>query len=173
MLTSFKSPTCCRLLIITVTILQGAIAAGDEPMPVKNAYTSEKDIRQGRLFVNGYCSRCHGKDATGEKGPNLTIGRFRHGSTDEALFKNIQNGIRGTGMPALPLRDIPTWQVIAFLRAKQNETAAPPPDGDAAKGRELFVHHKCNACHWAQGSGGRLGPDLGQWRGSAEFFRRA
>jgi putative heme-binding domain-containing protein len=76
-------------------------------------------------------------------------------------------------MPALPLRDIPIWQIIAFLRSKQNESNFERPDGVVEQGRRLFVQHKCDSCHWTRRSGGRLGPDLSQWRGDMEFFRRA
>jgi putative heme-binding domain-containing protein len=163
----------CPLLLGAVLAAIDRIAVGEEPAAVKNAHTSEKDIRQGHLFVNGYCSRCHGKDAAGAKGPNLTSGRFRHGGSDEAIFHNIRNGIRSTGMPGFPGDDTSIWRMISFLRWKQNENQPEPPVGDAVNGKQLFVHHKCDTCHWTRNSGGRLGPDLSQWRGSGEFFRRA
>lgn len=169
---AFALSGCLALLGAAPEVIVCVVEA-DEPAPVKTTYTSEKDLRQGRLFVNGYCSRCHGKEATGGKGPNLTSGRFRHGSSDEAIFRNIQNGIRGTGMPGFPGDDAVIWQMICFLRSKQNEGKSEAPVGDVEQGRQLFAQHKCDTCHWTGKSGGRLAQDLSRWRGSAEFFRRA
>ena len=56
-------------------------------------------IRQGNINLNIFCSRCHGKDGRGGKGPDLTDGVFRHAQTDREIIDLIANGIPGTGMP--------------------------------------------------------------------------
>jgi putative heme-binding domain-containing protein len=169
--------TAIRFWLIGLTLACGrAELAMAQPLdPAKNPYTSEKDIRQGRLAFNGFCSRCHGMDAKGAKGPNLTTGRFRHGSTDAAILANIKNGIRGTGMPGFPVDDEFLWPIVGFLRAAQKAAAAPAEQAPAnrQRGRELFVELKCSSCHWTGGDGGRRGPDLSRWRGDEQFFHRA
>ena len=56
-----------------------------------------------RLFVAN-CSTCHGADAKGARGPDLTSGALRHGSSVTEIAKNIVDGIPGTGMPAFANR---------------------------------------------------------------------
>jgi len=162
------------LLAIALTaVLLGTGA--EERAPLRGRSTSEKDIRRGQLLVNVFCGRCHGRDGGGAKGPDLTSGRLPHGNDDDAIRANIKNGIPGTGMPAFPFDEDTLWQLISFLRSREQERKDLPREdaGDPERGKVLFVQHKCDTCHWTGRSGGRLGPDLSRWRGSAEFFRRA
>ncbi|MGE0759362.1 MAG: c-type cytochrome [Pirellulaceae bacterium] len=165
---------CWSYAVVMAVTLPMARVRSDEPATRKNPYTTDKDIRQGRLTVNGVCVRCHGKDGQGGKGPDLTTGRFRHGSTDEALFQNIKNGIRGTGMPGLPIEEeYFIWQIVSYLRSRQSSPDREQPTGNQDRGRQLFAQHHCDNCHWSNGGGGRLGPDLSKWRGTFNFFQRA
>lgn len=45
------------------------------------------------------CAMCHGSDAKGGIGPDLTAAEYVHGKTPEAVTKSISGGIGG-GMPA-------------------------------------------------------------------------
>ena len=104
-----------------------------------NRYDSIQDIAQGRQLVLAYCSRCHGKDATGGKGPDLTRGMFRHGASDEALFRNIRDGIPRTGMPGTLLPDDWAGQIISFIRS----WSSPPTEkltltGNTRNGEQFF-----------------------------------
>ena len=49
----------------------------------------------------------------------------------------------------------------AWLQA-QAQPAAPPAAGRQARGREVFLSNRCDACHSVRGTGepGKLGPDL-------------
>jgi len=96
-------------------------------------------------------------NAEGGRGPSLAQGVFYRGSSDEALLKNISDGIEGTEMPGLFYSPDRLWQVIAYLRSLAPSEKAP---GDPAHGATLFKEKGCTGCHRVAGQGGRMGPDL-------------
>ena len=69
-----------------------------------------------RLFKAMNCAGCHGYDATGGMGPDLTDKYWRYGGTPGALYRSIFEG-RPQGMPswgtALPPQEI--WKIVAYL----------------------------------------------------------
>ncbi|MCU1328784.1 MAG: putative heme-binding protein, partial [Bryobacterales bacterium] len=117
-------------------------------------------LAEGQALFAANCSTCHGWDAKGGRGPDLTSGTWRHGSTPEQISRNIHDGIAGTGMPAFPLKEkqpelIAEW-LIAQVRGSDEKAT-----GDAAAGKTLFFGAgKCSDCHSIQGSGGGFAPDL-------------
>ena len=137
----------------------------------ENPFTSTEDVAAGQTSFQSRCASCHGFDATGNRGPDLTRGVFRHGSSDRALFLNILNGISGTGMPSVRLSDKEMWQIVAYVRSLSR--GGGPVEGDAAAGRQVYDRSACVRCHWIDGQGGRLGPDLTAvgWRRSAVHLR--
>ena len=48
----------------------------------QNPYTRAEDIQEGRRFFELDCASCHGGDARGGRGPDLTRGTFRHATDD-------------------------------------------------------------------------------------------
>jgi putative heme-binding domain-containing protein len=145
------------LLTLAMVSLAGTLAA---QQPVKNPLEGNADaIRAGMGLFRGRCGDCHGIDARGVRGPDITQ-IWASGRTDEGLFKTIKEGIAGTEMPANPrISDHEAWQILAYLRT----IAAPAPTtasrGDAANGQRIF-QVSCAGCHRINGAGGRLGPDL-------------
>jgi len=121
-------------------------------------------VAAGRVLYQQTCQACHGSDATGDRGPALATGNFRHGSADGDLFHNVQTGIAGTEMPAfsaLPANSV--WQIIAYLRSLNARTGGlyETAPGDAAAGEQTFLGKAgCSACHEVNGRGGIVGPDL-------------
>lgn len=85
-----------------------------------NPYTGDpKAIQEGRnLFVKMNCAGCHGYDAKGGMGPNLTDGYWRYRGVPVAIFSSIYEG-RPQGMPAwnpaLPPQDI--WKIVAYIES--------------------------------------------------------
>jgi len=130
------------------------------------------------------CAGCHGPDAHGYLGPDLT-GFWAAGGTDDRMFDTVRRGVPGTEMiGADPQRvlDKEIWQMLAYIRTLSAVPAAPPT-GDAANGERIF-RANCNGCHRVNGRGGVLGPDLSRIgsarpraglqskiRGSADFIR--
>ena len=64
---------------------------------------SESDVAAGKSLFQKSCTACHGGNAQGGRGPDLTSGRWRSGGSDAELTPNIIRGIPGTEMPAFPM----------------------------------------------------------------------
>ena len=135
---------------------------------------SVKAAKAGEYGFRINCALCHGLGARGGgRGPDLTIARKRHGSTDAELFQTISNGIPGTAMPAngtngqgVGMTDEEIWEIITYIRSVEVKAPAKPI-GDAARGQQLFFGDaNCSSCHMVHGKGGRIGPDLSGVGGS-------
>ena len=118
-------------------------------------------IKEGASLFRANCSPCHGLNAHGGgRGPDLTSGRWTHGSSDAEIFRTISQGVPGTQMPANGFEDSETWAIIAYLRSLA-PSRQPKMPGDAAKGEKLFTGAAgCSTCHMVNGRGGLLGPEL-------------
>jgi cytochrome c oxidase cbb3-type subunit 3 len=118
-------------------------------------------IREGASLFRSNCSPCHGPNAQGGgRGPDLTSGRWVHGSSDAAIFATITHGVPGTEMPANIFEDSETWAIIAYVRSLAPAKSATV-SGDRIKGEKVFAETAgCSTCHMVQGRGGLLGPDL-------------
>jgi putative heme-binding domain-containing protein len=141
-------------------VLQDRPARADARV-AKNPLLGNADaVRDGATKFRSRCAGCHGPDARGYIGPDIT-GLSAAGYSDERLFGIVRRGIPGTDMtPADPLRvsDKEIWQTLAYVA-----TLTPAPSaaagGDAQNGERLFRTH-CSTCHMVNGRGGQLGPDL-------------
>jgi len=145
-----------RFLLPFVSL--SAMALG-QAVELTNPRTSPEDVAAGAKTFRSHCATCHGIRGEGGLGPALASGRFFHGSTDDALLRNISNGIPGTEMPGLFYSPDRVWQIVAFIRSL-NQNARREVPGDIAAGSALFQSKGCVRCHRVQGEGGRLGPDL-------------
>jgi len=121
-------------------------------------------IDAGKNIYRGRCGVCHGIDAKGYRGSDLTSGDWAHGGSDAELFKTISNGVAGTEMPAHPnMSADEVWAVIAYLRTLASPGGPAPERGDAARGEAAFWAKdkgNCGQCHMVGARGGRLGPNL-------------
>lgn len=126
-----------------------------------NPYTSADDIGSGKRVYRVHCASCHGADGRGGRGADLASGELYHGATDADLYRNIQDGIPGTEMPANWLDPKRIWQVMAFVRSLSGTESSSPVRGDASRGQELFRGKGgCLQCHRVGREGGFAGPDL-------------
>jgi putative heme-binding domain-containing protein len=142
------------------TVILPVASAQEKSGAPQSSNTKAATIKEGASLFRGNCSPCHGLNARGGgRGPDLTSGRWTHGSSDAQIFRTISQGVPGTDMPANGFEDSEIWAIIAYLRS-----LAPPKQaavaGDPAKGRKIFETVGCATCHMVNGSGGRLGPDL-------------
>src|SRR5579859_224457 len=112
------------------------------------------DISAGQKLFQKSCTSCHGENGKGGRGPDLTTGQWRWGGSDDALLKNILQGIPGTQMPAFPMAAADGEQIVTYLRSLKSNAPEEKPRGDAAAGRALFFGSaKCSRCHMFNGRG--------------------
>ena len=168
-----------------VATAQDRSAPRAEQRPAKNPFEGNPQaISNGGAMFRTRCAGCHGPDARGYLGPDLTA-FWAAGGTDDRMFDIVRRGVPGTEMtPADPLRvlDKDIWQVLAYVRT----LSGVPTDastGDARNGEQVF-RANCSSCHRVNGRGGQLGPDLSRigsgrpragllrkLRGSSDFIR--
>jgi putative heme-binding domain-containing protein len=148
------------LMALALSLAVGGAALRAQDPPARNPLEGDPQaIRAGMGLFRGRCADCHGMDATGVRGPDITQA-WALGRTDDGLFKTIKNGVPGTEMPAQPrMFDHEIWQVLAYLRTIAAAAPHDPPRGDAANGERIF-RTLCIGCHRVGREGGRLGPDL-------------
>lgn len=153
-----------RVLALILTFGGVLIAQDREPRsdthpPGGNPHLkNEASIRAGMMQYRMRCGECHGLDAKGYRGPDLTVA-IAGAMNDERLFQTIRKGVPGTEMTPSRARDDVVLMIIAYLR--NMGTVAPPETqtGNVESGRKLFAA-QCSLCHRVAGRGGRLGPDL-------------
>jgi putative heme-binding domain-containing protein len=114
-------------------------------------------IQAGAALFRERCADCHGADAKGVRGPDLTR-LWTTDGRDERVFQTIRSGVPGSIMPPSPAPDTELWAIVAYLR---NFSTARPEEssGNVANGERIFAVG-CASCHRVNGRGGRLGPDL-------------
>ena len=142
-----------------------AAAARAQDRPTTNPLAGDAAaIRQGQNIYRGRCAVCHGIDAKGYRGSDLTTGDWVHGGSDAQIAKTILTGVPGTEMPANPnLSEDEVWMLVAYLRTLSAPGGPAAERGDAARGEQLFWATggaNCGRCHMVGGRGGRLGPVL-------------
>jgi len=134
---------------------------GSTTEPQNSGKDKASAIKEGASLFRANCSPCHGLNARGGgRGPDLTSGRWAHGSSDSAIFRTISQGVPGTEMPANGFEDSEIWAIIAYLRS-----LAPAKglvgSGNSDTGKKIFFGTAaCSNCHMINGIGGLLGPDL-------------
>lgn len=165
--------TCSGLVLLLAAF--GPAAAQHGNITAGNPASSQEDRAAGARMFRVQCAGCHGLDGSGSAaGSNLTTGVFRHGSSDEALFRNIAKGIPGTAMAATALEGREIWRLVTFVRSLSIGKGAEQATGDPTKGAHVFETAGCRGCHAVSGKGGLLGPDLtgiGARRSLAELER--
>ncbi len=108
-------------------------------------------VRQGQNIYRGRCAVCHGIDAKGYRGSDLTSGDWVHGGSDRQIFTTITTGVAGTEMPGnTSLSEDEVWMLVAYLRTLSAPGGPVAERGDAARGEELFWAAggaNCGRCH--------------------------
>ena len=150
-----------RSVLTTLLAFGFALLLPAQEGDLENPYTSAEDIAAGSRIFRSHCAVCHAIDGSGGRGSDLTSGEFRHGSSTEAIFENIAEGIPGTEMPATFFRGKQLWQLVAYVRSLSEAPQSVADFGDASRGQSLFEGKGgCRNCHQINGDGARSGPDL-------------
>ena len=137
---------------VLVFVLAARAAAAQAP-----ASPASGDVASGTGLFQTRCADCHGIDAKGVHGPDLTV-VFANGATDDRVFQTIRLGVPGTEMPASNAPDVELRAIVAYLHTLSPSTNEPA-SGNVANGERIFSS-SCASCHRVNGRGGALGPDL-------------
>lgn len=95
--------------------------------------TEAADIDKGKQIFSVNCTPCHGPDAGGTVGPNLTDQYWIHGGGIKNIFKTVKNGVPAKGMIswAALLTPKQMQQVSSYVLTLQG---TKPPTGKAPEG---------------------------------------
>jgi putative heme-binding domain-containing protein len=115
-------------------------------------------LRTGGTLFRERCADCHGAEAKGDRGPDLTR-LWTSEAADNRAFQIIRSGVPGSIMPPSQATDEEIRAIVAYLRSISTTAAASRSLGNAAHGETIFWS-SCGACHHVKDRGGRLGPDL-------------
>ena len=136
--------------IVTVPVARGQVA---------NPFDGDQTATNaGALLFGTRCSECHGADAKGLAGSDLTL-LWQAGVSDERIFNIVRSGIPDTIMPPSTAADKENWAIIAYLKSISTVPPFVSATGDFERGQDFFAT-ECASCHRVRGSGGSLGPDL-------------
>lgn len=128
------------------------------PQGVNPYETDRTAIRVGRALFETRCAQCHGGDAKGISGPDLTV-LWAVGTSDDRVFRTIQLGVSGSIMPSSSAPDQEIWAIVAYVKGLSTVPEFDDDTGDAVRGQEIFAS-TCANCHRVNAQGGHLGPDL-------------
>ena len=147
------------LPVVLIALCAAPRAQQPPPHPAaNNPYLGKPDaIRSGMTMYRVRCADCHGLDAKGYRGPDLTA-ILAGEMTDEKLFNTIRKGVPGTDMPGSQASDDELLLTIAYLR-NLSSTPLETVTGNVDNGQRIFTA-QCASCHRVGLRGGRIGPDL-------------
>jgi mono/diheme cytochrome c family protein len=130
-----------------LAVAQDRASVRAEPRPTKNPFEGDRQaISNGGAMFRTRCAGCHGADARGYLGPDLT-GFWSAGGTDDRMFDIVRRGVPGTEMPAAdPTRvlDKDIWHTLAYVRTLSAVPAATLT-GDAGNGERIFTARMCSS----------------------------
>lgn len=90
-------------------------------------------VEAGKKQFAASCAACHGNNAQGLIGPNLTDNRWLHGGKMNEIYGTVVKGVAGKGMPPWGRAFTPEKLkgVVAYVRSLQgsNPSGAKAPEG--------------------------------------------
>jgi cytochrome c oxidase cbb3-type subunit 3 len=91
-------------------------------------------VEAGEQTYQAVCAACHGAEAQGVIGPNLTDEYWLHGGSNTDIFEILKTGVPAKGMPPWEgnLSPEERAQLVAFIRSVQgtNPANAKEPQGE-------------------------------------------
>ncbi len=135
-------------------------AAEEEYVLWGNARTGSK------VFSEKSCGSCHAIHGVGPNiGPDLgqTAKRLTMTQMAGAMWNHapiMEKLARQKGISWVPFKGSEMRDLIAYLYS----ISLLDRPGDPRRGERLFVEKGCATCHSVGGKGGKIGPDLKQWK---------
>ncbi len=143
-----------------VIVLSSKVSLAQQGEPTNPLHGNAQAIDQGQQLFRLSCASCHGLNAKGLRGPDLTTGQWIRGGSDAQLFRTIMQGIPGTDMPGAQIGDATSdqvWAVIAYLRTLSGPASEEDKRGNAQNGETLFWGKAtCGQCPWSAAAGDAL-----------------
>ncbi len=93
-------------------------------------------LDRGRARFAKTCAPCHGAQAQGLIGPNLTDDRWIHGGQVEQIFQSVVKGWPANGMPPWG-RAIPPDEIAALVSYVRSLEGTNPPNPKAPEGDKV------------------------------------
>ncbi len=106
------------ILIVLSSALFAATAAGAEELTNPFGLDAAAAAHGRRLYDALGCVACHGNNARGAVGPDLTDNEWLRAPSDAMIFNVIKNGRAGTLMSPFKdsAEDSEIWQIVTYLR---------------------------------------------------------
>jgi len=116
-----------RPLLLTVFLVFGAASALAQTVTNPLSPDPEVIAKGKKLFHSTGCIACHGNNARGAVGPDLTDDEWLRQPTDEMIFNTIRNGRSGTVMSGFAgdITDEQIWQIITWLKDENLKRKTP------------------------------------------------
>jgi mono/diheme cytochrome c family protein len=112
------------VLVITLALPQPALHA----QQLKNPFALDPDVAMEgkKLYDSQGCVACHGNNARGAVGPDLTDDEWLRAPSDEMIFNVIKNGRAGTLMSPFKdaMNDEQIWKLVTYLRDENRKRKA-------------------------------------------------
>jgi alcohol dehydrogenase (cytochrome c) len=99
-------------------VIRRTVAASALIAPIAgllSAMPQAQAARTGSVLFADRCAACHGADARGQNGPNLTT-LWASGASDDRVLQTIRRGVPGSVMPPSDASDGEIRSIIAYLK---------------------------------------------------------
>jgi len=116
--------------LATAALAVPLLAAQGNPNPAKlqnPVVSSAESLAAGKQTFNRYCANCHGLNAEGSPGndltpaaPDLTGKEWKHGSSEGEIFTSIKEGVPpefNMGAWKDQLKDEEIWNVVNYVKS--------------------------------------------------------
>lgn len=94
----------------------------NNPVPL-----NEQSISQGKVIFVKHCAVCHGTDAKGGVGFDLTDAQWIHGGSDGEIYYVITTGVAGTAMKGFKdeLSEDARWHLVNYIISRGKVKSRP------------------------------------------------
>jgi cytochrome c(L) len=116
-----------RLVLIASAALAFPLSSMSEEELTNPFAGNAEAAKEGKaLFLKTGCYACHGHEAEGAVGPDLTDDEWIYQPTDAMIFNTINRGRPGTVMAPFgdQLKADEIWKIVEFLRDKNRQRHA-------------------------------------------------